>query len=355
MIHRTATTWQAIGNKDRQFIGSDRHNEEEQAPNWQVQLQQAITDPAQLFEALKIDTHYLPAAQRAAQLFPLRVPRSFIARMRQGDINDPLLQQVLPVGAETIITPNFSTDPVGEQSGQISGLIHKYHGRVLLMVNGHCAINCRYCFRRHFPYDEHRLNREQWSAVIDHLRDDTSISEVIYSGGDPLASNDKQLLWLTQKIADIPHIQRLRIHTRLPIVIPDRITDQCLHWMTSTRLQTIMVLHSNHANELADETLHHAIERMKQGGITVLNQAVVLRGVNDTVEDQIQLSERLFAAGVLPYYLHVLDKVQGSAHFAISDADAKRIIQEVAAKLPGYLVPKLVREEAAHPSKTTLT
>ncbi|MGS2717482.1 EF-P beta-lysylation protein EpmB [Eionea flava] len=354
MIHRTATTWQAINNKDQQLIGSDHDEGTEKVTCWQEQLQQTISDPAKLLAKLNLDAGYLPAAMQAATLFPLRVPLSFVARMKKGDINDPLLQQVLPVGAESIITPGYSTDPVGEQSGDLNGLIHKYHGRVLLMVNGHCAVNCRYCFRRHFPYEEHKLSRAQWGEVITHIRNDHTISEVIFSGGDPLASNDKQLLWLTQQIADIPHIQRLRIHTRLPIVIPDRITDECLHWMTSTRLQTIMVLHSNHANELNDNALRRNIQRMRESGITLLNQAVLLKGVNDTVADQAQLSESLFEAGVLPYYLHVLDKVQGSAHFAIDDMTAKELLAGVTARLSGYLVPKLVREVSEEPSKTSL-
>lgn len=364
MIHRTATTWQAISNKDQQLIGTDhgentgsKDTETENtrtATRWQEQLQQAISDPAQLLSTLNLDSMYLPAAIQAAKLFPLRVPLSFIARMKKGDINDPLLQQVLPVGAETVITPGYSTDPVGEQSGDTNGLIHKYHGRVLLMVNGHCAVNCRYCFRRHFPYDEHKLSREQWGKVITHISNDNSISEVIFSGGDPLASNDKQLLWLTQQMADIPHIQRLRIHSRLPIVIPDRITDECLHWMTSTRLQTIMVLHSNHASELKDITLRRNIQRMRELGVTMLNQAVLLKGVNDTVADQVQLSESLCEVGVLPYYLHVLDKVQGSAHFAIDDETAKELLAGMTASLSGYLVPKLVREISEAPSKIAL-
>ncbi|MFT6102924.1 MAG: EF-P beta-lysylation protein EpmB [Granulosicoccus sp.] len=355
MIHRTAAPLQNITNKDQQLISSDRSAAADKLPHsWQEQLQHAISDPAQLLSLLELDTIYLDAAQRAATLFPLRVPLSFIARMKKGDINDPLLQQVLPINAEHIETEGYSKDPVEEQSGQINGLIHKYHGRVLLMVNGHCAINCRYCFRRHFPYDEHKLSREQWGDVIQHLRDDDSISEVIYSGGDPLASNDKQLRWLTEQIADIHHIKRLRIHSRLPIVIPSRITDTCLEWMSNSRLSVVMVLHSNHSNELADHTLQTAIQRMKSVGITVLNQAVLLKGVNDNLAAQVQLSETLFEAGVLPYYLHVLDKVQGSAHFAISDASAKQLHAQITAQLPGYLVPKLVREVSDKPSKVLI-
>ncbi|MFT7387187.1 MAG: EF-P beta-lysylation protein EpmB [Candidatus Endobugula sp.] len=355
MIHRTAAAWQDITNKEQQLISSDRNTPaDETLGSWQLQLQHAVSDPAQLLSLLALDTAYLEAAQRSAVLFPLRVPLAFIARMKKGDINDPLLQQVLPVDAECEVTDGYSTDPVEEQSGHINGLIHKYHGRVLLMVNGHCAINCRYCFRRHFPYDEHKLSREQWTDVLQHIRDDHSISEVIYSGGDPLASNDKQLRWLTEKIADIPHIKRLRIHSRLPIVIPSRINDACIQWMSETRLKVVMVLHSNHGNELADFTLKTAVQRMKSVGITVLNQAVLLKGINDDVISQVQLSEDLFEMGVLPYYLHVLDKVQGSAHFAISDLTAKQLHAKITAQLPGYLVPKLVREISDEPSKVLI-
>ena len=355
MIHRTAAPLQNITNKDQELIGSDRGPTiDNLSHSWQEQLQDAISDPLQLLSLLALDSTYLDAAQRAATLFPLRVPLSFIARMKKGDINDPLLQQVLPINAEFIETEGYSKDPVEEQSGKINGLIHKYHGRVLLMVNGHCAINCRYCFRRHFPYDEHKLSREQWSDVIQHIRDDDSISEVIYSGGDPLASNDKQLRWLTEQIAGINHVKRLRIHSRLPIVIPSRITDTCIKWMSSTRLSVVMVLHSNHCNELADLTLQTAIQRMKSVGITVLNQAVLLKGINDTLTAQIQLSETLFEVGVMPYYLHVLDKVQGGAHFAISDISAKKLHAQITAQLPGYLVPKLVREISDKPSKTLI-
>jgi EF-P beta-lysylation protein EpmB len=348
MIHRTATAWQDITQKDQQIIASDGENTHN---SWKKQLQQAITDPADLLSILELDAVYLPAATAAAALFPLKVPVSFVDRMTKGDINDPLLKQVLPIAAECQLTEGYSSDPVEEQAGQQPGIIHKYHGRLLLMVNGHCAVNCRYCFRRHFPYDEHRLSREEWKSAIEHIKADASVSEIIYSGGDPLASGDKQLHWLTQEIAAIPHVKRLRIHSRLPVVIPDRITDECIEWMRQTRLSTVMVLHINHSQELKNKTLKTAISRMRRTGITVLNQAVLLKGVNDTLDAQVALSEALFDAGVLPYYLHVLDKVQGSAHFDTLDNAAKQLHQAMTARLPGYLVPKLVRELANQPSK----
>jgi EF-P beta-lysylation protein EpmB len=351
MIHRTAAAWQDITQKEQQLIASDGQQTKN---NWQQQLQQAITDPANLLAILALDTAYLPAATAAAALFPLKVPMAFVDRMTKGDINDPLLKQVLPIGAECTITDGYSSDPVEEQAGSQPGIIHKYYGRLLLMVNGHCAINCRYCFRRHFPYDEHKLSREEWKNAIEHIKADTSISEIIYSGGDPLASGDKQLRWLTQEIAAIPHVKRLRIHSRLPVVIPDRITDECLKWMSQTRLSTVMVLHINHSQELMSATLKTAISRMRNTGITVLNQAVLLKGVNDTLDAQVELSDALFDAGVLPYYLHVLDKVQGSAHFDTADNAAKQLHHAMTARLPGYLVPKLVREVSNKPSKIAI-
>jgi len=351
MIHRTAAAWQGITQKEQKLIASDS---EYVKNSWQRQLQQAITDPAELLNTLELSTRYLPAAIAAAELFPLKVPMSFVERMKKGDINDPLLMQVLPIDAECHITDGYSSDPVEEQAGQHRGIIHKYHGRALLMVNGHCAVNCRYCFRRHFPYDEHKLSREEWQNVLEHITADTSISEIIYSGGDPLASGDKQLRWLTQAIAAIPHVKRLRIHSRLPVVIPDRITAESIEWMSQTRLATVMVLHINHAQELKSGVLRTAISQMKNSGITVLNQSVLLKGVNDTLNTQVELSEMLFDAGVLPYYLHVLDKVQGSAHFDTTDDNAKALHQAMTARLPGYLVPKLVREVAHEPSKITV-
>lgn len=352
MIHRTASSWQPnIDEKDHEALISTHQLDD---TRWQQHLQQAITEPKELIQLLNIDPKYTRAAIQASQLFPLKVPRTLLNRIEHGNIHDPILRQILPLAEELQPAIGFSTDPVGEHSNQPTGMIHKYHGRVLLMVNGHCAVNCRYCFRRHYPYEDNRLNRSEWENAIDQIRHDTTISEVIYSGGDPLASSDKQLLWLTERIAEIAHIKRLRIHTRLPIVIPNRITDDTLHWMTHTRLSTVVVLHINHANELRDNTVRKSIRTMQTAGITLLNQSVLLNGVNDTPEVLAELSEALFAAGVLPYYLHVLDKVNGSAHFDHKECTAKHLHQQITALLPGYLVPKLVREIAHQPSKTAL-
>lgn len=350
MIHRTASSWQRIKHKD--LIQTDNKPQIDD-DSWQYQLQHAITDPAELLEQLEISSDYLAAAIAASHQFPLRAPHAFISRIKKGEINDPLLQQILPIAQELKHTPGFHKDPVGEQYNQPAGLIQKYQGRVLLMVNGHCAINCRYCFRRHFPYQENRLNKNEWQQLIAQIAQDPSISEVIYSGGDPLASNDKQLRWLTERIADIRHIKRLRIHTRLPVVIPQRITAESLSWMTEHRLSTVLVLHINHANEI-DQAVIDACQRMKAAGITLLNQAVLLKGINNTVSDQVQLSEALFDAGILPYYLHVLDKVDGAAHFDQPEQNAIKIYQTLLQQLPGYMIPKLVREQAGEASKTPL-
>ncbi len=326
---------------------------------WQEQLASSIRDPKKLLQILELgtkggDQSFLNQALSASQDFPLRVPMAYLQRITKGDINDPLLLQILPLKEELTGAPGYTTDPLGEQmANPIPGLIHKYHGRVLLIVSTNCAINCRYCFRRHFPYQENKPGRNEWQQAIDYIANDSSISEVIYSGGDPLAASDKQLLWLTEKIAQISHVKRLRVHTRLPIVIPDRITAQCLHWLTSTRLLTSIVIHSNHPNEL-DDNVAQALKRLSQAGVTLLNQTVLLSGINNSVTTLQQLSERLFQMGVLPYYLHQLDHIKGAAHFEVTDQDAKQIVTQLMAQLPGYLVPKLVREVPDYPNKMPL-
>ncbi|MCL4145635.1 UNVERIFIED_CONTAM: hypothetical protein GTU68_012597 [Idotea baltica] len=321
---------------------------------WQEQLATSIRDPKLLLELLELDSSLLDGALKAHQDFPLRVPNAYLQRINKGDINDPLLLQILPLKNELIDAPGYTADPLGEQNANpIPGLIHKYHGRVLLIVSPNCAINCRYCFRRHFPYQDNKPGRSEWQQAINYIAKDPSISEVIYSGGDPLATSDKQLLWLTEEIAQISHVKRLRVHTRLPIVIPDRITGQCLHWLTSTRLLTSMVVHSNHPNEL-DDNVAQALKRLSQAGVTLLNQTVLLSGINNSIETLQQLSERLFQIGVLPYYLHQLDRIKGATHFEVADKEAKQIVTQLMAQLPGYLVPKLVREVPDSPNKMPL-
>ncbi|WP_299947259.1 EF-P beta-lysylation protein EpmB [uncultured Microbulbifer sp.] len=311
---------------------------------WQDELSDLVTDPAELIQLLQLDPAQLPQALSAGRKFPLRVPRGFIQRMRRGDPHDPLLLQVLPTAAELRSPPGFSDDPL--QEGQVNpqpGIVHKYHGRLLLIAAGQCAVNCRYCFRRAFPYGDNHLGRHQWAAALEYIHAHTELREVILSGGDPLVLSDRQLAWLSSELAQTPHLNTLRVHSRLPIVTPSRITDALLSWFTVSRLKPVLVLHCNHANEI-DAAVRAALARLRDAGVVLLNQAVLLRGVNDSCEAQEQLCEALFAADVLPYYLHQLDRVSGAAHFEVSDEAALAIIAQLRQRLPGYLMPKLVRE-----------
>lgn len=322
--------------------------------NWQSSLTNAITDPKILLEKLDLDLALLPAAQRAAKLFPLRVPQSFVAKIQKGNPTDPLLQQILPLAVELDEVEGFDIDPLQEKkSNPIPGLLHKYHGRVLLTVTGVCGINCRFCFRREFPYVENNPGSFGWEEVISYIKADTSIQEVIFSGGDPLMANDTILEKLTQKISAIPHVRTLRIHTRMPLVIPERITPELIAWFTGSRLKPVMVIHCNHPQEIDNQVIT-TLQHLSSKGVILLNQAVLLKGVNDTSEVLCQLSARLFEAGILPYYLHLLDKVRGTAHFEVEEGRARQLINEMTYSLPGYLVPKLVREEPGAKSKVML-
>ncbi|HLA74703.1 MAG TPA: EF-P beta-lysylation protein EpmB [Gammaproteobacteria bacterium] len=322
-----------------------------QTTTWQNELAQAISDPTKLLQALDLPPSLLGSALTSAQVFPLRVPRGYVARMQKGDPHDPLLRQVLPLAQESLAVPGFSLDAVGDLAAMAApGLLHKYHGRVLLVTTGACAIHCRYCFRRHFPYAEANPALEQWGHSLDYIRADPSIKEVILSGGDPLSLSDARLASLVERLAAIPHLKYLRIHTRLPIVLPERITDELLHWLTGTRLKPTLVIHANHANEL-DHAVRYALGQLTARGVVLLNQSVLLRGVNDSSTALAALSEALFDAGVLPYYLHLLDKVQGAAHFEVPVAEACALMEQLRATLPGYLVPRLVREQAGADSK----
>jgi EF-P beta-lysylation protein EpmB len=315
-------------------------------------LAEAVREPGVLLDQLGLDRDLLPAARSAAGLFPLRVPWPYLRRMRYADPADPLLRQVLPLDAEHHDPPGYDTDPVGDgEALQPGGVIHKYHGRALLVATGACAINCRYCFRRHFPYTEVNASTGEWSQALDYLSEQTSISEVILSGGDPLSLTDRRLQALVPELARLPHIRRLRVHSRLPVVLPQRINDALLDWLAGSRLQPIMVIHANHARELDDEVAA-AMSRLQQAGVTLLNQAVLLRGVNDDAAAISSLSERLFDIGVHPYYLHLLDTVRGAAHFEVDAVSAGAVMREVSARLPGYMVPRLVREIAGEPAKT---
>lgn len=323
-------------------------------PSWQAQLAGVIRDPRELCRRLGLDASWLAGAETGHALFEVRVPEAFLSRMRPGDPDDPLLRQVLPMGVEADVTPGFVADPLAEaQSTAAPGLIHKYPGRVLLIASPSCAVNCRYCFRRHFPYGENAPSRAQWDRTLMPLHDDFSIREAILSGGDPLAASDRQLAWLVNRLEAIPHLKRLRIHTRLPVVIPDRIDAALMDWLSATRLQKVVVLHINHANEI-DEAVVNACRKLKAAGATLLNQSVLLRGVNDSVDTLAALSEGLFEAGILPYYLHVLDPVAGAAHFDVPDFEARELVACLRDRLPGFLVPKLVREIPGEKSKTPL-
>jgi EF-P beta-lysylation protein EpmB len=321
--------------------------------NWQKEMAMSFSNPLSLLEYLELPLENFEDDIKARQLFPMRVPRPFAKKMKKGDPLDPLFRQVFTSRSEFVTSENFSTDPLQEQNNKQPGILHKYQNRLLLLVRGGCAVNCRYCFRRHFPYTDNHLNKQQWKQALDYIAANPQLDEVIYSGGDPLMANDDFLAWLTNQIDVIPHIKRLRIHTRLPVVIPSRITTELIAWFTQSRLKPVMVLHVNHANEI-DTALAKSMQKLKQAGVTLLNQAVLLKGINDTADEQIALNEGLFEIGVMPYYLHVLDKVQGAEHFDSPDSKAKQLMRELIKRQPGYLVPKLVREIGGQPGKTPL-
>jgi len=322
---------------------------------WQRLLREAIRDPDELITVLALPASLRPGAQAAARLFPLLVPRGFAALMTPGDPADPLLRQVLPLADETIPTPGYVSDPLHEgECAPLPGLLHKYHGRVLLVTTGACAVHCRYCFRRHYPYQDRPRGPAWWRPACAYVADRPEIDEVLLSGGDPLTLPDAQLAALAADFAAIPHLRRLRIHSRLPIVLPERIDDAFLAWFADGRLRPVLVVHANHARELAPAVVA-ACRRLGTAGVTVLNQSVLLRGVNDTVDSLDALSRALADAGVQPYYLHQLDRVSGAAHFAVDDDRARGLVRALADRLPGYLVPRLVREEPGQPGKSPIT
>lgn len=321
--------------------------------DWRTLWREAVTDANELLMLVGLEhlASTLPANDAG---FSLRVPKGFIARMRAGDARDPLLLQVLPQLAELEQVPGFVTDAVGDMAArEAHGLLHKYQGRALLIASGSCAVNCRYCFRRHFPYGDEMAAAGQWREALGHIRQDASINELILSGGDPLALATRKLEELSRGLASLSHVTRLRIHTRLPVVLPERIDDSFVDWLKALPLQKVIVLHANHANEF-DDSVDEACTRLRGAGAVLLNQAVLLKGINDDADTLTALSERMFAAGVLPYYLHQLDRVQGAAHFEVADTMAQSLIELMRNRLPGYLVPKLVREVGGDPSKRPL-
>jgi len=321
--------------------------------SWQQDLREVITEPKVLLAQLNINPDSYLQHFKARQLFPVRVPLPFIKRMKKGDINDPLLKQVMPLSSEFLITEGFSTDPLAEHDTVAEGLLHKYKNRVLMIVKAGCAINCRYCFRRHFPYQDNSPNKQRWQQALNYIAEHHEISEVIFSGGDPLMASDDHLSWLIKQIENIEHVKRLRIHSRLPVVIPRRITPMLIRLLKDTRLKATIVLHINHANEIDDDFIN-ALEPLRAARIPLFNQSVLLKGVNDNSETLIELSEQLFDVGIQPYYLHLFDQVQGAAHFDVKEQDAVNIVKAMLAALPGFLMPKLVREIAGETSKTPI-
>jgi EF-P beta-lysylation protein EpmB len=322
---------------------------------WQSAMRLAIREPAQLLQLLSLGNEWLMPAQKAAAGFPLFVPREFIARMEVGNPYDPLLRQVLPLGEELMSQQGFTKDPVGDAAAQIApGLLHKYQGRALLITTGACAVHCRYCFRRSYPYSDGPRSLDDWRPALDAVAADSTIEEVLLSGGDPLTIIDGQLAALVERLEAIGHVRRLRIHTRLPVVIPQRVNGDLLSWLTGTRLTPVFVVHANHPQEI-DYAVSQSLTRLIDAGIPVFNQSVLLRGVNDNAEALIELSKRLINLRVMPYYLHQLDRVQGAAHFEVPVCRGIELIDEMRRQLPGYAVPRYVQEIAGDNGKRVLS
>lgn len=320
-------------------------------PTWRQLLKSAIRDAATLCRRLNLPANLVAPAERAAAAFPLFVPEPYLARIRPGDPADPLLRQVLPLDAELADVPGYTPDPVADSAARVSdGLLQKYAGRALLITTGACAVHCRYCFRRHYPYDESPRGLDAWAPALDAIAADASLDEVILSGGDPLTLSDGFLAELVRRIAAIGHVRRIRVHTRLPIVVPQRITAELIAALRATRLAPIVVVHANHPREI-DALVSAAFARLVDAGIPLLNQAVLLRGVNDDADTLVALSQTLVNCRVMPYYLHQLDPVQGAAHFAVPADVGLRLIEELRARLPGYAVPRYVREMPGESSK----
>jgi EF-P beta-lysylation protein EpmB len=322
---------------------------------WQRDLGRAITRPEELLATLGLDPGLGAPARAASSGFGMRVTPSYLARMRRGDANDPLLRQVLPLAEELVESPGYGADPLREHEAmRAPGLLQKYAGRALLITTQACAIHCRYCFRREFPYSAQQEaaaeGATRFRAALDVVASDTSIEEVILSGGDPLSLSDARLTKITDALAGIRHVQRIRVHTRQPIVLPSRVDDGLLTWLRGIQRPTVFVLHTNHPNEL-DSEVRAACAKLRAAGVTLLNQSVLLRGVNDDVDTLADLSRALMDAGVVPYYLHLPDRVRGTAHFDVAEAHARRLVDEMSARLSGYLVPRLVREIPGAPYK----
>ncbi len=321
---------------------------------WQQSIKSAFTHLDDLLDYLQLDPDLCRNQSEACQQFSLLVPREFAALIERGNPEDPLLLQVLPQATEMEHVEGFVPDPTGEHSASLQpGLLQKYAGRVLWITTAACAIHCRYCFRRHFPYSGTATDKNGWGRAMQKIRTDPSISEFILSGGDPLMLTDDKLAEMVAALEAIPHIVRLRIHSRLPIILPHRITDRLIQLLADTRLQTVLVTHCNHAQEISPE-IAPAMAKLKAAGTTLLNQTVLLRGVNSSTNALCDLSNALFSTNIIPYYLHLLDNVAGAAHFALSPGEAERLERSLREQLPGYLVPKVVYEQAGAKSKLPL-
>ncbi len=319
--------------------------------DWKNALANAVRDPAELLALLELPVSLLPAAREAAAQFPLRVPRGYLSRIEKGDPHDPLLRQVLPLGEEMAEVPGFKADPVGDLGAVAApGVLHKYAGRILLTATGACAIHCRYCFRRHFPYAEENPGKQSWQSAVDYIKAHPEAEELILSGGDPLMLDTPQLELLGRRLLPYPQIKRLRLHTRLPVVLPERIDRSLLNWIAQLPWQVVMVIHCNHPAEI-DTNVTEALNQLHSAGVTLFNQSVLLHQVNDDTDTLLQLHERLFQNRVVPYYLHLLDRVSGAAHFEVDERVATELLEQLREHAPGYLVPKLVREIEGEPNK----
>lgn len=318
--------------------------------DWQSLFSDTINDLATLAKLLELP---IDLNQNVGN-FPLKVPQNFVKKMQKGDIHDPLLRQILPTFAETLNMAGFSTDPLSEKtSNPVKGVIHKYASRVLIPVTGACVVNCRYCFRQHFDYHENMPSRENWQDIVHYIEQNPAVNEVILSGGDPLSLSNRRVFDILDILNNIPQIQTIRLHSRVPVMIPERLDNALLEKFRQSRCQIVLVIHANHPNELDDDNVFY-FKRARLAGVTLLNQTVLLKDINNDADILAMLSEKLWRAGVLPYYLHVLDKVAGAGHFLVFDSEAVQIYWDLLAKCAGYLVPKLVRETPDEPFKTPI-
>jgi len=323
-----------------------------QVDAWQKLLSSTNRSLNDLFSHVSVNESDRIAMTEADSVFNTRLPTRLLEQIDKNDLNDPLLRQFLPDPRELMDQHDFDMDPLNEKASQPKpGLLHKYSGRVLLVMTSVCAVHCRYCFRRHFPYTDNRLSSDEWEEICRYIAQDETIEEVILSGGDPLSLKTEVLQRRLEPILSLPHIKRLRIHSRFPVIIPERIDEKLLEWLTGISQEIILVVHVNHPVEVGD-SFKTAMDALREKGVHLLNQSVLLKGVNDSVDTLALLSRQLFECGVLPYYLHLLDKVKGAAHFDLSSERAHSLYQALLARLPGYLVPKMVREIAGERSKT---